>query len=102
MSVNNDFNSFNETFLFEEKQCLNSKEECPKSLPYYYTKIKECINECPLDLILNEDGCKIANIDIGFEQFISMLYNKYTEGRLKNFEENFPNSFIDYLNGIKM
>ena len=90
--INNNENNNNETFLFEEKQCLNSKEECPKSLPYYYTKIKECINECPLDLILNEDGCKIANIDIGFEQFISMLYNKYTEGGLKNFEENF--SFI--------
>jgi hypothetical protein len=90
-----------ESIYLKEKNCLNTKNNCPEILPFYYTSTKECIDMCPIDFIFSQ-GCKIANSEKGINQLLSILEEEYAKGKMQNFNkilkfsENFQNFLINF------
>ena len=64
-----------------EKVCLKKDEMCPSSLPFYYTSTNECVQSCPLDLLLFQ-GCKISNYYYGIKYFILSIKINFIQGLL--------------------
>ena len=87
-------NNTNETYLDEEKNCLNDKEDCPYTLPFYLKDNLECTNSCSIDLIL-ENKCFIANFEAGLNQIFDLIYDKYSNGSFDFFDEIFSYVYKD-------
>ena len=89
-TLNNKDNNKNTDIIYkEEKECLSSKEECPYSLSFYNTNTLECINNCSLDLIFGT-GCKIANIEKGLNEILSLInITLYSDKSKSLFEKAF-------------
>ena len=72
----------------KQKNCLDNNNKCPNSLPFYYTYTNECIDVCPINLILYQ-GCKISNFDAGLKKFYSLIKMQFAEGKIQNFSKIF-------------
>ena len=78
-----------------EKVCLRKDEMCPSSLPFYYTSTNECVQSCPLDLLLYQ-GCKISNYYYGIKYFILSIKINFIQGLLSTLGRSF--SFYAFNN----
>ena len=78
-----------------EKVCLRKDEMCPSSLPFYYTSTNECVQSCPLDLLLYQ-GCKISNYYYGISYFILSIKINFIQGLLSTLGRSF--SFYAFNN----
>ena len=81
-------NNTDNPFSDGEKNCLNNKEECPYSFPFYLKNDLECNKSCSIDLIL-ESKCFIANFEAGLNQIFNLIYDQYINEQLDFFEEFF-------------
>ena len=91
-------NNQNETsFIFNEKKCLDGNI-CHNSLPFYFTHTYECVDNCPIDFLFSK-GCKISNIKLGLNKFLSLIEIEYAKGNIYYFHNifNFNNNFHNYL-----
>ena len=78
-----------------QKVCLDQNEICPCALPFYYTTTNECVESCPLELLLYQ-GCKISNLPYGLNMIINLVKLYFSQGVFDTFIRTF--SLTDYLN----
>ena len=78
-----------------QKICLDENEECPCALPFYYTHTNECVESCPIELLLYQ-GCKISNIPFGLNKIIAIIKLYFSQGMIDEFTKSFSLSNINY------
>jgi hypothetical protein len=78
----------NTYYFTTEKVCLKKDEVCPSSLPFYYTSTNECVENCPLDLLLYQ-GCKISNPNYGINVFILLIKISFMQGYINTMSKSF-------------
>ena len=90
-------NNESQTFIFNEKKCLDGNT-CHNSLPFYFTHTYECTDNCPIDFLFSK-GCKIANIEIGLNIFLTLIDIEYAKGNIYYFNKifNFVKNFQNYM-----
>jgi hypothetical protein len=76
-----------------QKICLDENEICPCALPFYYTQTNECVESCPLELLLYQ-GCKISNVPYGLNKIISIVKLYFSLGMIDSLTKSF--SLCDY------
>ena len=78
-----------------QKICTDENDVCPCSLPFYYTHTNECVEICPLELLLYQ-GCKISNIPYGLNKIISLIKLYFSQGIIEQLTKSFSLSNINY------
>ena len=79
-----------------QKICLEENEICPCALPFYYPHSNECVETCPLELLLNQ-GCKISNFSYGLSKVISLVKLYFSQGVIDYLTKTFSLNDINYL-----
>ena len=79
-----------------QKICLDQNEICPCALPFYYTHSNECVETCPIELLLYQ-GCKISNLPYGLNKVILLVKLYYSQGLINYLTKSFSISDINYL-----
>jgi len=79
-----------------QKICLDENEICPCALPFYYTHTNECVETCPLELLLYQ-GCKISNVPYGLNKVISLVKLYFSQGMIDSLSKSFSLSDYSYL-----
>ena len=79
-----------------QKICLDENEICPCSLPFYYTHTNECVETCPLELLLYQ-GCKVSNFPYGLNKVISLVKLYFSQGMIDTLSKSFSLSDYSYL-----
>ena len=72
----------------KQKVCLEENEECPCALPFFYVSTNECIEVCPLELLLSQ-ACKISNIPHGLSTYINLVILYFKRGLINNISKAF-------------
>jgi len=78
-----------------QKICLKQNEECPCLAPFYYTHSNECVESCPLELLLYQ-GCKISNLPYGLNKIINIVKLYFSQGMIDTLSKSF--SLTNYMN----
>ena len=73
---------------FREKICVNNEYQCPSFLPFYFSHTNECVDICPIELIISQ-GCKISNLENGLNQFLTLIKIDYSKGNIENLNKIF-------------
>ena len=79
-----------------QKICLDENEMCPCALPFYYPSSNECVEICPLELLLYQ-GCKISSLSNGVSRLISLVKLYFSQGRINYLMKSFFLNDINYL-----
>ena len=82
-----------------QKICLDKDEICPCALPFLYTSTNECVENCPLDLILYQ-GCKISNVPYGLNKVINSIDFSFQQGHINSISKSFVLKDINNLYDI--
>ena len=78
-----------------QKICLEENEICPCALPFYYTLTNECVEECPLELLLYQ-GCRISNLTYGLNKIILIVKLTFSPGLIDTLTKSFTLNDINY------
>ena len=82
-----------------QKICLEKNEICPCALPFYYTNTNECVEICPLELLLYQ-GCKISNLVYGLNKIVSLVKLYFTQGMINQLAKSFSFNDINNLYNV--
>ena len=82
-----------------QKICLEKNEVCPCALPFYYTNTNECVENCPIELLLYQ-GCKISNLSYGLNKLINSIKLYFSIGMINQLAKSFSFNDINNLYNI--